>query len=158
MFKVNNKDTKATPMEEIFKSQVKTFREPCQNKRVQHIVLFCFTRLFFFFFAISCLQLDISIARIIMNDKKGTGSINSLENRENLNSKIYWKKEQRKISITSHVVNAKLAGISNILVLSTMSPLLLGVTKDEGKKKPDINQIMRFVTSLTRECQDEVYH
>ena len=49
MFKVNNKDTKATPMEEIFKSQVKTFREPCQNKRVQHIVLFCFTRLFFFF-------------------------------------------------------------------------------------------------------------
>ena len=157
MFKVNNKDTKATPMEEIFKSQVKTFREPCQNKRVQHIVLFCFTRLFFFF-AISCLQLDISIAGIIMNDRKGTGSINSLENRENLNSKVYWKKEQRKISITSHVVNAKLAGISNILVLSTMSPLLLGVTKDEGKKKPDINQIMRFVTSLTRECQDEVYH
>ena len=158
MFKVNNKDTKATPMEEIFKSQVKTFREPCQNKRVQHIVLFCFTRLFFFFFAISCLQLDISIARIIMNDKKGTGSINSLENRENLNSKVYWKKEQRKISITSIVVNAKLAGISNILVLSTMSPLLLGVTKDEGKKKPDINQIMRFVTSLIRECQHEVYH
>ena len=157
MFKVNNKDTKATPMEEIFKSQVKTFREPCQNKRVQHIVLFCFTRLFFFF-AISCLQLDISIAGIIMNDRKGTGSINSLENRENLNSKVYWKKEQRKISITSHVVNAKLAGISNILVLSTMSPLLLGVTKDEGKKKPDINQIMRFVTSLIRECQHEVYH
>ena len=93
-----------------------------------------------------------------MNDRKGTGSINSLENRENLNSKVYWKKEQRKISITSIVVNAKLAGISNILVLSTMSPLLLGVTKDEGKKKPDINQIMRFVTSLTRECQDEVYH
>ena len=157
MFKVNNKDTKATPMEEIFKSQVKTFREPCQNKRVQHIVLFCFTRLFFFF-AISCLQLDISIAGIIMNDRKGTGSINSLENRENLNSKVYWKKEQRKISITSIVVNAKLAGISNILVLSTMSPLLLGVTKDEGKKKPDINQIMRFVTSLIRECQHEVYH
>ena len=74
-----------------------------------------------------------------MNDRKGTGSINSLENRENLNSKVYWKKEQRKISITSIVVNAKLAGISNILVLSTMSPLLLGVTKDEGKKKPDIN-------------------
>ena len=157
MFKVNNKDTKATPMEEIFKSQVKTFREPCQNKRVQHIVLFCFTRLFFFF-AISCLQLDISIAGIIMNDRKGTGSINSLENRENLNSKVYWKKEQRKISITSIVVNAKLAGISNILVLSTMSPLLLRVTKDEGKKKPDINQIMRFVTSLIRECQHEVYH
>ena len=157
MFKVNNKDTKATPMEGIFKSQVKTFREPCQNKRVQHIVLFCFTRLFFFF-AISCLQLDISIAGIIMNDRKGTGSINSLENRENLNSKVYWKKEQRKISITSIVVNAKLAGISNILVLSTMSPLLLGVTKDEGKKKPDINQIMRFVTSLIRECQHEVYH
>ena len=157
MFKVNNKDTKATPMEEIFKSQVKTIREPCQNKRVQHIVLFCFTRLFFFF-AISCLQLDISIAGIIMNDRKGTGSINSLENRENLNSKVYWKKEQRKISITSIVVNAKLAGISNILVLSTMSPLLLGVTKDEGKKKPDINQIMRFVTSLIRECQHEVYH
>ena len=93
-----------------------------------------------------------------MNDRKGTGSINSLENRENLNSKVYWKEEQRKISITSIVVNAKLAGISNILVLSTMSPLLLRVTKDEGKKKPDINQIMRFVTSLIRECQHEVYH
>ena len=153
MFKVNNKDTKATPMEEIFKSEVKTFREPCQNKREQHILLF-----FFFFFAISCLQLDISIAGIIMNDRKGTGSINSLENRENLNLRVYWKKEQRKISITLHVVNAKLAGIRNILVLSTMSPLPLGVTKDEGKKKPDINQIIRFVTSLIRECQHEVYH
>lgn len=76
-----------------------------------------------------------------MKDKKSTVSTKSLENRKNLNSKLYWEKEKHKISITSYAVNAKSAGKRNIFVLSTVPPLLFGLTKDLGKKKLATTQV-----------------
>ena len=45
--------------------------------------------------------------------------------------------------ITSHDVKRKSAGKHNVLVLSTL-PVLLGVTQDNGKKKPSIIKFYDF--------------
>ena len=84
-----------------------------------------------------CLQRNITMISTIMTNRKGVGSIELLDSREDLSSKVYWGKEKGKLSITSYVVNTKCAGKRNILILSAMPPLI-GVTKDDGKKNPAI--------------------
>ena len=90
-----------------------------------------------------CLQQNITMRGTIMTNRKGGGSIKSLDSRKNLSSKFYCEKEKGKLSITPYVVNTKLVGKRNIFVLSTMS-LLLGFTKDDGIKKPAIIKLYDF--------------
>ena len=77
----------------------------------------------------------------ITTNRKGVGSTKSLDSREDLSSKVYWEKEKGKLVITSYVVNTKSAGKRNILVRSTMPPLL-GVTRDDGKKEAGYHKIV----------------
>ena len=60
--------------------------------------------------------------------------VKSLENRVENSTEVWWEKDKQKITLNSYVVKTKSKGKNNIIILATMSPLL-GVTKDDGKKK-----------------------
>ena len=94
-----------------------------------------------------CLQHNITMVGTIMTNRKGVGEIKSLANRENLSTKVYWEKDGI-INITSYVVNTKSSGKRNILVLSTMPPIM-GITKDDEKKKPAIIKLYDFTKGGT---------
>ena len=64
-------------------------------------------------------------------------------NREPNSYKVFWEKYQGKLTLHSYVVNTKSKGKKNILVLSSMPPLL-GTTKDDGKSKPAIIKFYDF--------------
>ena len=73
--------------------------------------------------------------------------------REENSTKTYFEKNCP-ISLTSYVVNTKSKGKKNILVLSTMPPLL-GVTKDDGKDKPAIIKLYDF-TKIGTDIVDQI--
>ena len=60
-------------------------------------------------------------------------SIKDTKDREDLSSEIYWEEEGVR-NISSYVVKS-LKGKKNVLLLSTLDPIL-GVTKDDEKQKP----------------------
>lgn len=70
-------------------------------------------------------------------------AIRSTEGREEFSYKVYWEKEHGKFSLHSYVVNTKSTGTKNVMLLSTMPPLL-GTTKDDGKSKPALLKFYDF--------------
>lgn len=83
------------------------------------------------------LEKKMTIVGTINTNRKGVGEIKIMDERESQSTKVYWEKEKGLISMTSYVVNTKSSGKRNVLVLSTVNPIL-GVTKDDGKCKPAI--------------------
>ena len=69
--------------------------------------------------------------------------VKRLEGREHNSTQVWWEKDTQKITLTSYCVKTKSKGLKNIVVLSTMPPLL-GVTKDDGKVKPAIIKFYDF--------------
>ena len=95
-----------------------------------------------------CLERSITIVGAILMNKKVTRETNSLDNREYLSTNVYWEKGDGNISVTSYIVNTKYAGKRNILVLSTMSPIVV-VIKYNDKKKLSIIKLYEFIKSDT---------
>lgn len=95
-----------------------------------------------------CLERSITIVAAILMNKKVIGETNSLDNREYLSTNVYWEKGDSNISVTSYIVNTKYAGKRNILVLSTMSPIVV-VIKYNDKKKLSIIKLYEFIKSDT---------
>ena len=83
------------------------------------------------------------IGRQKKNEGMHTGDIKSLENREKYDYKIRWEKEHGILNVHSYVVQTKSKGAKNVLLLSTFDPYL-GVTKDDGKKKPAIYKVYDY--------------
>ena len=69
--------------------------------------------------------------------------IKPLTGREEFDYQIRWEKEQGIISVHSYVVNTKSKEAKNVMLVSTIQPYL-GVTKDNGKKKPSIYKLYDF--------------
>ena len=61
---------------------------------------------------------------------------------------MYWDKDNTTLNVTSYVVNTKSLGKRNVLVLSTLN-LILGLTKDDGKRKPAIFKFYDFTKGGT---------
>ena len=61
---------------------------------------------------------------------------------------MYWDKDNTTPNVTSYVVNTESSGKRNILVLSTLNPIL-GLTKDDGKSKPAIIKFYDFTKGGT---------
>lgn len=95
-----------------------------------------------------CFERSITIVGAILMNKKVTGETNSLDNQEYLSTNVYWEKGDGNISVTSYIVNTKYAGKRNILVLSTMSPIVV-VIKYNDKKKLSIIKLYEFIKSDT---------
>ena len=80
-----------------------------------------------------------------MNRKGLTKEMKSTEGRDEYSTIVWHEVERGKMSIVSYVVNTKSRGIKNILVLSTLPNLsTMGVTKDDGKKKPAAIKVYDF--------------
>ena len=101
------------------------------------------------------LYTSISIAEWLLEKKitvVGTLQTNRIEipdklkstrDREDLSSTIYWEKEKKDMVMCTYTVKTKSKGWKNVLMLSTMHPLL-GITRDDDKKKTCVVQVVRF--------------
>ena len=85
----------------------------------------------------------IAVGTIKNNCKCIPNEIKYINGRDNQSYKCYREKEEGKISLHSYVDKTKSSGIKNVLLLNSM-PLLLGVTKDDGKNKPAIIKFYDF--------------
>ena len=68
--------------------------------------------------------------------------------RREFSYQVLWNKEERNMSLHSYVVRTKSTGPRNVLLLTMMKPIL-GVTKDDGKKKPAIFKLYDFTKGGT---------
>ncbi|CAH1252394.1 PGBD4 [Branchiostoma lanceolatum] len=83
-----------------------------------------------------------SIRRGIPSEMKIT------EGREEFSDQVVWEKSEKRMSLHSYVVKKKDTGLRNVLMLSTMPPLL-GVTKDDKNSKPAIYKLYDFTKGGT---------
>ena len=83
-----------------------------------------------------------------MNRKGIPKEIKETKDREENSTEIFWEQTKGKFVLVSYVVHTKSKGVKNILLLSTQPPLL-GVTKDDGKKKPAIIKFYDFTKGGT---------
>ena len=74
--------------------------------------------------------------------------VKELANREPLRHKCFWVAEESKHSQHSDVVNTKSSEKRNVLLLSTMQPIL-GTTKNDGKQKPSIYKLYDYTKEKT---------
>ena len=77
------------------------------------------------------------IGTVKFNRRGVPKEIRAIKGREENSTVVWWEKEKQKMTLTSYVVNTKSKGKKNVVVLST-KPVLLGLTKDDGKKKPAV--------------------
>ena len=92
---------------------------------------------------------NITCVGTIKANRKGIPvEIKELANREPLTYECFWEAEENKLSLHSYVVNTKSSGKRNVLLLSTMQPIL-GTTKDDGKQKPAIYKLYDYTKGGT---------
>ena len=82
------------------------------------------------------LEKDITSVGTLVANRRGLSKefIKTAE-REEFSYKVLWRKDEPHIPLHSYVVKTKSTGKRNVLLLSTLEPLL-AVTRDDGKKPP----------------------
>ena len=89
------------------------------------------------------LQKNMTLVGTMRKNRKGIPKpLLSVDGREVESMVVIWEKEQHKISLTSYVTKTA-SGKKNVIVLSSQ-PVFPGVTKDGGKKKPQIIKFYDF--------------
>lgn len=73
-----------------------------------------------------------------------------------LSSEIFWEKEDGDLSLSSYTVKTS-KGLRNVLMLSTMRPLL-GVTRDDGNNKPALYKLYDFTKGGTEDQNDDCHN
>ena len=87
---------------------------------------------------------NITAVGTLMANKKGLpNEIKSTSDRDANSYKVFWEKKDCKMSLHSYVVRTKSKGMKNVLVLSTVPPIL-GTTIDDGKDKPAMIKFYDF--------------
>ena len=84
-----------------------------------------------------------AVGTIMANKKEVPFEVKETTNREPLSYESYWNAANKKMSLHSYVVKTKSNGMKNVLLLSTF-PTLMGVTKDENRKKPAIYKMYDY--------------
>ena len=93
---------------------------------------------------------NITMIGTMQSNRSGIpNEIKSMNDREDLSTIIYWCDDTNTV-LSSYVVKTK-SGKKNVLLLSTMTPTL-GITKDDGKKKPAQYKLYDFTKGGTDEC------
>lgn len=94
------------------------------------------------------LSKKITAVGTIMQNKRGIPSqFKSVSERENNSYKVLWEATKSKMSLHSYVVNTKSKGVKNVMLLSTLPPLL-GTTIDDGKGKPALIKLYDFTKGV----------
>ena len=89
-----------------------------------------------------------SIGTLKTNRRGIPDEFTSLEGREGFSYKVLWEVPNKKLVLHSYVFKNKSSGLCNVLMLSTVQPLL-GVTKDDKKFKPAIYKLYDFAKGGT---------
>ena len=83
------------------------------------------------------------------NQKGIPMELNSTSGRQPLSYECFWENENKKLVLYfSYVVKTTSTSLRNVLLLSSMQPLL-ETTKNDGKKKPAIYQLYDFTKGGT---------
>ena len=92
---------------------------------------------------------NITCVGTLQSNRRGIPvEIKDVKDREQFSYLCFWESLQNKLVLHSYVVNTKSTGKRNVLLLSTMQPIL-GITKDDGKKKPAIYKLYDFTKGGT---------
>ena len=92
---------------------------------------------------------NITCVETIQANRRGIPvEIKQLDNREPLSYECFWETVDNKISLHSYAVNTKSSGKRNVLLRTTMQPIL-GTTKDDGKKKPAVYKLYDYTKGGT---------
>ena len=92
---------------------------------------------------------NITCVGTLQSNRRGIPSeIKDMSERELFSYEFFWESIENKLMLHSYVVSTKNSGKRNVLLLST-APAYLGVTKDDGKKKPAIYKLYDFTKGGT---------
>ncbi|XP_020896597.1 piggyBac transposable element-derived protein 3 [Exaiptasia diaphana] len=89
-----------------------------------------------------------SIGTLKTNRRGIPDKFKKVEEREEFSYNVLWEVPDKKLVLHSYVVKNKSSGPRNVLMLSTVQPLL-GVTKDDKKFKPAIFKLYDFTKGGT---------
>ena len=84
-----------------------------------------------------------SVGTLQSNQKGIPTEIKEIKDRETNPHEIYWEKDNGILNLHSHAVKIKSSGKRNILLLSTVPPLLV-ITKNDNKSMPAIYKLYNF--------------
>ena len=94
--------------------------------------------------ALWLLDRGITSVGTLQSNRKGIpAEIKEIKDRETNSYEVYWEKDNGILNLHSYVVKTKSSGKRNVLLLSTVPPLL-GTTKDDNKSKPAIYKLYDF--------------
>ena len=95
------------------------------------------------------LSQNITSVGTLQSNRRGMANeIKNVAERERFSDQCFWESSENKLVLHSHVVPTKSSGKRNVLLLSAVQPIL-GVTKDDGKKKPAIYKLYDFTKDGT---------
>ena len=95
------------------------------------------------------LEKDITCVGTLQSNRIGLpNEVKVADNCEEFHSTLHWEKENGQIALCSYTTKSKSKGKKNVLVLSTMRPIM-GVTRDDGKRKPAIIKFYDFTKGGT---------
>ena len=92
---------------------------------------------------------NITLVGILQSNRRDIPiDVKNVTEREQFSCQYFWESSGNKLVLHSYVYPTKSSGQRNVLLLSTVE-LILGVTINDGKKKPAICNLYDF-TNLAR--------
>ena len=102
----------------------------------------------------SLLKNEITVAGTLVTNRIGLpDDLKNAKQQGEFESTMHWEKTKGELSLCTYTIKSKSKGKKNVLVLSTMRPLM-GITRDDGKLKP---AIVKFY-DLTKGGTDAMDH
>ena len=90
------------------------------------------------------LEKDIATVGTQVSNRKGLPKeFVKTAGRKEFSYEILWNADDVRMTLHSYVVKTKLTGLRNVLLLSTLEPIIT-VTQDDGKQKQQIYKVYDF--------------
>ena len=94
------------------------------------------------------LSQGITSIGILMSDRKETPEeIKALRLQDTVCT-VFWEEPEKTFVLNSYIVKTKSKGLQNVMVLSSVQPLL-GTTKDDKQQKPVVYKLYDFTKRRT---------
>ena len=95
------------------------------------------------------LKNEITVVSTLVTNRIGfPDDLKNAKERGKFESTMHWEKTEGDLSLCTYTTKSKSKGKKNVLVLSTMRPLM-GITRDDGKQKPAIIKFYDFTKGGT---------
>ena len=96
------------------------------------------------------LEKDITAVGILVSNRKGLPKeFVKTAGRKEFSYEILWNADDVRMTLHSYVAKTKSTGLRNVLLLSTLEPII-AVTKDDGKQKLQVYKMYDFTKGRGR--------